>query len=163
MPSDHTALISDDPEALLYDPHGWAFVSGFPVAVLDGQKAHFVIRRFQNRAVRIMYKLPQGTVILTTYPRPLPRGEAIEIMEGNHATFLTSYPCRSLRLREKGERIAVDGETRDCLSTVLVPRWPWQWRHARIGKALDHIGRTVILTAPLVSGRTLQLTNVSPS
>ncbi|MBR7674958.1 hypothetical protein KDA82_18425, partial [Streptomyces daliensis] len=42
------------------------------------------------------------------------------------------------------------------------PRRWWHARHARIGKALQLDGRTVILTAPLVGGRTLQLVTVSP-
>ncbi|GAB2806564.1 hypothetical protein [Streptomyces daliensis] len=163
MPRDHTVLIPADPDDVFYDPHGWASTAGFPVAVLEGQQAHFVMRRIQDRAVRLMYELPEGTAILTSYPRPMPQGQALELMEGNHATFLTAHACHPLRLREKGERIAVDGTARDCLATVLVPRRWWHARHARIGKALEHDGRTVILTAPLVGGRTLQLTSVAPS
>ncbi|MGW7517447.1 hypothetical protein ACWGJ2_17835 [Streptomyces sp. NPDC054796] len=163
MPRDHTVLIPADPEDVFYDPHGWATTSGFPVAVLEGQQARFVMRRIQDRAVRLMYELPQGPVFLTSYPRPMPRGQVIEIMEGNLATLLTAHACHPLRLREKGERLTVDGETRDCLSTLLAPRHWWQARHTRIGKALQHEGRTVILTAPLVGGRTLQLTTVTPT
>ncbi|MBR7674351.1 hypothetical protein KDA82_15255, partial [Streptomyces daliensis] len=79
------------------------------------------------------------------------------------ATLLTAHACHALRLREKGERITVNGEPRDCLSTLLAPRHWWHARHTRIGKALHHDGRTVILTAPLVGGRTLQLTTVTPT
>ncbi|GAB2791611.1 hypothetical protein [Streptomyces daliensis] len=162
MPRDHTVLIPADPDDVLYDPHGWATTAGFPVALLDGQQEHFVMRRIQDRAVRLMYQLPHGPAFLTSYPRPLPSGQVIEIMEGNLATLLTAHACHPLRLREKGERIAVDGETCDCRSTLLAPRRWWQARHARIGKALEHQGRTVILTAPLVGGRTLQLVTVTP-
>ncbi|MGW7520826.1 hypothetical protein ACWGJ2_35120 [Streptomyces sp. NPDC054796] len=163
MPHDHRVLIPADPEDVFYDPHGWAYSSGFPVAVLDGHAPHFVMRRIQDRAVRLMYELPHGPAFLTTYPRRMPSGQVIEIMEGNMATLLTGYACHPLRLREKGECIAVDGTTRDCLSTLLAPRHWWQARHTRIGKALEHEGRTVILTAPLVGGRKLQLTTVAPS
>ncbi|WP_461020176.1 hypothetical protein [Streptomyces daliensis] len=75
----------------------------------------------------------------------------------------STHACHPLCLREKGERSAVDGETRDCLSTLLAPRHWWHARHTRIGKALHHEGRTVILTAPLVGGRGLQLTTVPPT
>ncbi|GAB2794718.1 hypothetical protein [Streptomyces daliensis] len=163
MPRDHTVLIPADPEDVFYDPHGWTTTSGFPVAVLDGQQQHFVMRRIQDRAVRLMYELPHGPVFLTSYPRPMPSGQVIEIMEGNLATLLTAHACHPLRLREKGERVTVDGETRDCVSTLLAPRHWWHARHTRIGKALTHEGRTVILTAPLVGGRTLQLTTVPPT
>ncbi|GAB2776076.1 hypothetical protein [Streptomyces daliensis] len=163
MPRDHTVLIPADPEDVFYDPHGWATTSGFPVAVLEGQQARFVMRRIQDRAVRLLYELPQGPAFLTSYPRPMPRGQVIEIMEGNLATLLTAHACHPLRLREKGERITVDGSAQDCLSTLLAPRHWWHARHTRIGKALQHDGRTVILTAPLVGGRTLQLTTVAPS
>ncbi|MBR7671994.1 hypothetical protein KDA82_02855, partial [Streptomyces daliensis] len=42
------------------------------------------------------------------------------------------------------------------------PRHWWHARHTRIGKALHHEGRTVILTAPLVGGRALQLATATP-
>ncbi|MGW7519802.1 hypothetical protein ACWGJ2_29900 [Streptomyces sp. NPDC054796] len=56
----------------------------------------------------------------------------------------------------------MDGGTRDCASALLAPRRWWHARHARIGKALEHEGRTVILTAPLVGGRALRLVTASP-